>query len=124
MRQCSGVSIAESSVKMWQKNMKTPYVNQKKLHQKNQQNQFQRNFHNKRNDNNEANLLVIKYTNIETNSNEDNRLRINDSNTENANNKRTGKSNQGKLGFILGDSMMKNVDCYLLTGSIDKKQKV
>ena len=60
-------------------NIKTPYV--ENLHQKNQQNQFQRNFHNKRNDNNAENQLVVKYTNIETNSNEDNRLRINGSNT-------------------------------------------
>ena len=28
---------------------------------------------------------------------------------------------QGKLAFILGDSMMKDVDGYLLTGSIDRK---
>ena len=60
-------------------NIKTPYV--ENLHKKNQQNQFQRNFHNKRNDNNAENQLVVKYTNIETNSNEDNRLRINGSNT-------------------------------------------
>ena len=101
-------------------NIKTPYV--ENLHKKNQQNQFQRNFHNKRNDNNAENQLVVKYTNIETNSNEDNRLRINGSNTQNVKNESTGESNQGKLAFILGDNIEKDVDGYLLTGFINEKQ--
>ena len=52
---------------------------------------------------------------------EDNHLRINGSNIENGINETTVNSNQGKLAFILGDSMVKDVDGYLLTGSINRK---
>ena len=51
---------------------------------------------------------------------EDNHLRINGSNIENGINESTVNSNQGKLAFILGDSMVKDVDDYLLTGSINR----
>ena len=34
------------------------------------------------------------------------------------------KSHQGKLTFILGDSMVKDVDGYLLTGSNNRKSIV
>ena len=83
--------------------------------------EIQRNFHDSENDNNEENQLIVKDTNIENNNNEDNCLLINGSNIENGNNKSTVKSNQGKLGFILGDSIAKGVDGYLLTGSINRK---
>ena len=46
------------------------------------------------------------------------KIRINGSNIENGNNESTVQSNQDKLAFILGDSMVKDVDCYLLTRSI------
>ena len=51
---------------------------------------------------------------------EDNHLRINGSNIENGINESTVNSNQGKLAFILGDSMVKHVDGYLLTRSINR----
>ena len=82
--------------------------------------EIQRNFHDSENDNNEEDQLVVKGTNIEYNNNEDNRLRINGSNIESGYNERTVKSNQGNLAFILGDSMVKDVDGYLLTGSINR----
>ena len=47
------------------------------------------------------------------------KIRINGSNIKNVNNERTGKSNQGKFAFFPGDSMVKDVDGYLLTGSIN-----
>ena len=83
--------------------------------------EIQRNFHGSEIDYNEENQLVAKDTNIENNNNEDNRLGINSSNIENGNNESTVKSNQGKLAFILGDGMVKDVDGYLLTGSITRK---
>ena len=87
--------------------------------------EIQRNFHNSENDNNEENRLIVEETNIENNSHEDNHLRINGSNIENGNNKSTVKSNQGKLAFILGDNMVKDVDSYhLLTGFINRKFNV
>ena len=46
---------------------------------------------------------------------------MNSSNIENGNNDSVVKSNQGKLAFILADSMVKDVDGYLLTGSINRK---
>ena len=58
---------------------------------------------------------------MENNNNEENRLRINGSNIENSINRSAVKSNQGKLAFILGDSMVKDVDGYLLTGSINSE---
>ena len=57
---------------------------------------------------------------MENNNNEENRLRINDSNIENSINRSAVKSNQGKLALILGDSMVKDVDGYLLTGFINR----
>ena len=82
---------------------------------------IQRNFHDAENDNNEGNRLIVKDTNIENNNNEDNRLRVNGGNIENGNSKSTVKYNQGKLAFISGDSIVKDVDGYLLTGSINRK---
>ena len=70
---------------------------------------------------NEENQLIAKDTSTENKKNEDNRRRINGSNIENGNNESTVKSNQGKLAFILGDSMVKDVDGYLLMGSINRK---
>ena len=83
--------------------------------------EIQRNFHDSENDNNKENQLIVRDTNIENNNNEDNRLRINGSNIRNGIHKSTVKSNQGKLAFNLGDSMVKDVDGYLLTGSINRK---
>ena len=83
--------------------------------------EIQRKFHDSENDYNEENQLIAEDTNIENNNNEDNRLRINGSNTENGNNESILKSNQGKSAFTLGDSMVKDVDCYLLKGSIHSK---
>ena len=57
---------------------------------------------------------------MENNNNEENRLRINGSNIENSINRSAVKSNQGKLALILGDSMVKDVDGYLLTGFINR----
>ena len=42
-------------------------------------------------------------------------------NTENGNKESTVKSNQGKPTVILGNSIVKDVDCYLLMRSIDRK---
>ena len=83
--------------------------------------EIQRNFYNGENDNNEENQLIVTETNIANNNNEDNRIHNNGSNIENGINESTVKSNQGKLAFILGDSMVKDVDGYLLTGSINRK---
>ena len=83
--------------------------------------EIQRNFHDSENDNNEENQLIVKDTNITNNNNEDNCLRINGSNIENGINESTVKSKQNKLAFILGDSMAKDIDGYLLTGSINRK---
>ena len=80
-----------------------------------------KNFHDIKNDNNEENRLIVKDVNIENNNSEDNRLRVNGNNTENSNNESTVKSNQGKLAFMLGDSMVKYVNGYLLMGSINRK---
>ena len=82
--------------------------------------EIQRNFHDSENVNNEENKLTIKDTNMENNNNEENRLRINGSNIENSINRSAVKSNQGKLALILGDSMVKDVDGYLLTGFINR----
>ena len=79
--------------------------------------EIQRNFHDGENDNNEENQLIVTETNIANNNNEYYCLRNNGSNIENGINESTVKSNQGKLAFILGDSMVKDVDGYLLTGS-------
>ena len=85
-------------------------------------NEIQRNFHNSETDSNEENQLPVKDTNIENNNNnEDNCLRINDSDIENCNNESTVKFNQGKLAFILGDNVVKDVDGYLLTRSNNSK---
>ena len=83
--------------------------------------EIQRNFHDSENNNNEEYQLIVKDTNIENNNNEDNRLRINGSNIENGIDENTVKSNKGKLALILGDSMVQDVDGYLLTGSINRK---
>ena len=83
--------------------------------------EIQRNFHDSENNNNEEYQLIVKDTNIENNNNEDNRLRINGSNIENGIDESTVKSNKGKLALILGDSMVQDVDGYLLTGSINRK---
>ena len=83
--------------------------------------EIQRNVQDNWNDSNEENELIVKDTNIANNINEDNRLRINGSNVENGINESTVQSNQGKLSFILGDIMVKDVDGYLLTGSIKRK---
>ena len=83
--------------------------------------EIQKNFHNIKNDINEENRLIVKDVNIENKNKEDNRLRVNGSNIENSNNESTVKSNQGKLAFILGDSMVKDVNGYLLMGSINRK---
>ena len=77
-----------------------------------------RKFHDRENDSNEENQVTAK--DIE-NNNEDNRLRINGSNIQNCNNESTAKPNQSKLAFILGDSMVEDIDGYLLTGSINRK---
>ena len=79
------------------------------------------NFHDSENDNNEENQLIFKDTNITNNKDEDNCLCINGCNIENGINESTVKSYQKKLTFILGDSMMKDVDGYLLTGSSNRK---
>ena len=76
-----------------------------------------RNFYESGNDNNEENQLIVIETNIANNDNEYNCLRNKGSNIEKGINESTVKSNQGKLAFILGDSMVKDVDGYLLTGS-------
>ena len=83
--------------------------------------EIQRNFYDSENDNNEKNQLTVTQTNIATNINEGNRLCNNDSKIENGINESTVKSNQGKLAFILGGSMVKDVDGYLLIGSINRK---
>ena len=80
--------------------------------------EIQRNFHNSENDNNEENQLIIKDTNIPNNYNEDNCLRINGNNIDNGINERTVRPNQSKSAFILGDSMVKDVDGYLLIESL------
>ena len=82
--------------------------------------EIQRNFYDSENDH-EKNQLIVTQTNIATKINESNRLRNNDSNIENGINESTVKSNQGKLAFILGGSMVKDVDGYLLIGSINRK---
>ena len=66
-------------------------------------------------------ITICTESNIANNNNEDNRLRNNGSNIENGINKSTVKSNQGKLALILGDSMVKDINGYLLTGSINRK---
>ena len=71
--------------------------------------EIQRNSHNGENNDNKENQLIVKDTNIENNDNEDNRLLIDYSNIENCINESTVKSNQGKLAFIFGDSMVKDV---------------
>ena len=80
--------------------------------------EIQRKFHDRENDYNEENQVTAK--DIE-NNNENNRLRINGSNIQNSNNEGTVKPNQSKLAFILGDSMVEDIDGYLLTGSINRK---
>ena len=83
--------------------------------------EIQRNFHDSENDNKEDNQLIVTETNIANNNNKDNRLRNNGGNIEHGINESTVKSNQGKLAFILGDSMVKDIDGYLLAGSINRK---
>ena len=82
---------------------------------------IQRNSQDSENDNNEESQLIVKDTNNTNNNNEDNCVRINGSNIENDINEVNVKSNQNKSAFILGDSMVKDVDGYLLTGSINRK---
>ena len=72
--------------------------------------EIQRNFHDSENDNNEESQLIVKDTNNINNNNEDNCVRINGSNIENGINESIVKSNQNKLAFILGDSMLKDVE--------------
>ena len=74
-------------------------ISQTKFHEK------QSNFHKSENDNNEENQLIVIESNIANNNNENNCLRNNGSNIENSINESTVKSNQGKLAFILGDSI-------------------
>ena len=69
--------------------------------------EIQRNFHDRENDNNEENELTVTETSILNDNNEDNRLRNNGSNSGNGINESTTKSDQRKLAFILGDSMVK-----------------
>ena len=71
------------------------------------------------NDSNEESQLIVKDTNNTNNKNEDNCVHINGSNIENGINEVNVKSNQNKSAFVLGDSMVKDVDGYLLTGSIN-----
>ena len=73
--------------------------------------EIQRNFHESENDSNEENQLITTVTNIanKNNNNEDNRIGINGSNIENCIKESTVKSKQGKLAFILGGSMVKDV---------------
>ena len=66
-------------------------------------------------------ITICTESNIANNNNEDNRLRNNGSNIENGINESTVTSNQGKLALILGDSMVKDINGYLLTGSINRK---
>ena len=82
---------------------------------------IQRNSQDSENDNNEESQLIVKDTNNTNNNNEDNCVRINGSNIENGINEVNVKSNQNKSAFILGDSMVKDVDGYLLTGSINRE---
>ena len=82
---------------------------------------LQRNSQDIGNDNNEESQLVIKDTNNTNNNNENNCVRINGSNIENGIYEVNVKSNQNKSAFILGDSMVKDVDGYLLTRSINRK---
>ena len=64
---------------------------------------------------------LLKLPILKKNINKDNRPRINGSNIENGNKKSTKKSNQITFAFILGDSMVKDDDAYLLTVSINRK---
>ena len=82
---------------------------------------LQRNSQDSENDNNEESQLIVKDTNNTNNNNEDNCVRVNGSIIENGINEVNVKSNQNKSAFILGDSMVKDVDGYLLTGSINRK---
>ena len=82
---------------------------------------LQRNSRDSENDNNEESQLIVKDTNNTNNNNEDNCVRINGSNIENGIHEVNVKSNQNKSAFILGDSMVKDVDGYLLRGSINRK---
>ena len=82
---------------------------------------IQRNSQDRENDNNEESQLIVRNTNNTNNNNEDNCVRINGSNIVNGINEVNVKSNQNKSAFILGDSMVKDVDGYLLTGSINRK---
>ena len=83
----------------------------------------QRNIYDIENDNNEENRLIIKDTNNKNNNNEDDRLHVNDSNIEIGNNKTPVKSNRDKLAFILGDSIVKDVDGYLLAKGLSPNKK-
>ena len=84
----------------------------------------QRNICDIENDNNEENRLIIKDTNNKNNNNEDDCLYVNGSNIEIGNNKTPVKSNRDKLAFILGDSIVKDVDGYLLTKSLSPNKKI
>ena len=84
----------------------------------------QRNIYDIENDNNEENRLIIKDTNNKNNNNEDDCLHVNGSNIEIDNNKTPVKSNRDKLAFILGDSIVKDVDGYLLTKGLSPNKKI
>ena len=70
-------------------------------------------------------MKTIAYdNNINDNNINDNNINdnnINDNNIENSINEVTVKCNQNKSGNISGDSMVKYVDGYLLTGFINRK---
>ena len=73
--------------------------------------EIQRNMHDSENDNNGKNPLPVKNNKIKNNNNEDNRLSIHGNKIENANSENT----------VTGDRMVKDVDGYVLTGSIIRK---
>ena len=93
--------------------------------------EIQINFRESENDSNQENQLIVTETDLQiiimiiiiiaNNNNEDNRIRNNGSTLENCIRESTVKSKQGKLAFILGGSMVKDVNGYLLTGSINRK---
>ena len=93
--------------------------------------EIQINFHESENDSNQENQLIATETDLQiiimiiiiiaNNNNEDNCIRNNGSNIENCIRESTVKSKQGKLAFIVGGRMVKDVNSYLLTGSINRK---
>ena len=83
--------------------------------------EIQGNFCDSENNNNEESELIVKDTNNINSNNEGDSLSINGSNIENGINESTVKSNQNKSVFILGDGMVKDVNGYLQTGSINRK---